>query len=36
MSPGLWWMYTGIWFINLLLASFVGGWLYTEEESVRA
>ena len=32
MSPGLWWSYTAIWFVNLQLASMVGGWLYSEED----
>jgi len=36
MTPGLWWMYTGIWFVNLMLASFVGGLLYSEEGSQTA
>ena len=31
MSPGLWWTYTGIWFVNLQLASLVGGRVYSEE-----
>ena len=32
MSPGLWWSYMGIWFVNLMLASMVGGRVYSEEE----
>jgi FtsH-binding integral membrane protein len=32
MSSGLWWMYTGIWFVNLLIASAVAGWVYSEDE----
>lgn len=32
MSPGLWWTYTGIWLVNLLLASVVGAMLYSEDE----
>lgn len=31
MSPGLWYSYCGIWLVNLLLASIVGGWVYSEE-----
>ena len=32
MSPGLWWTYSGIWFFNLLIASAVAGWVYSEPE----
>lgn len=32
MSSGLWWTYTGIWFVNLLIASAVAGWVYAEDE----
>lgn len=32
MSSGLWWAYTGIWFVNLLLASVVAGWVYSEDQ----
>ena len=32
MSSGLWWMYTGIWIVNLLIASAVAGWVYSEDE----
>ena len=32
MSSSLWWMYTGIWFVNLLIASAVAGWVYSEDE----
>ncbi len=32
MSSGLWWTYTGIWLVNLLLASVVGAMLYSEDE----
>jgi hypothetical protein len=35
MSPGLWWWYTLFWLVNLMLASMVGAWLYSEDE-VRA
>ncbi len=31
MSPGLWYTYSGIWLVNLLLASMVGGKVYSEE-----
>jgi hypothetical protein len=33
MSAGLWWSFTVIWFVNLLLASSVGAWLYSEDEA---
>ncbi len=33
MSAGLWWSYTGIWFVNLLLASVVAGWVYSEDQA---
>jgi len=33
MSPGLWWSYTALWFVNLMLASTVGAWLYSEDET---
>lgn len=32
MSPGLWWTYSGIWLGNLLIASAVAGWVYSEDE----
>lgn len=32
MSPGLWWTFSLIWLVNLLLASMVGGRVYSEEE----
>jgi hypothetical protein len=31
MSRGLWWTTGIIWLVNLLIASSVGAWLYTEE-----
>lgn len=31
MSPGLWYTYSGIWLVNLLLASIAGGAVYSEE-----
>jgi len=31
MSPSLWYTYSGIWFVNLMLASVVGGRVYSEE-----
>lgn len=31
MSPSLWYTYSGIWFVNLLLASLLGGRVYSEE-----
>ena len=35
MSPGLWWSYSLLWLVNLLIASFVGALLYSEDETVR-
>lgn len=35
MSPGLWWTYTLMWLVNLLVATMVGAWVYSEDE-VRA
>ena len=32
MSPGLWWTYTALWFVNLQLATMAGAWLYSEED----
>ena len=32
MSPGLWWSYTAMWFVNLMLASLVGAMVYSEDE----
>jgi hypothetical protein len=32
MSPGLWWTYSLVWLVALLLASTVGAWLYSEDE----
>lgn len=32
MSAGLWYAYSGIWLVNLLLASIVGAWIYSEKE----
>jgi hypothetical protein len=31
MSRGLWWTYGIIWLVNLLIASWVGGWVYSED-----
>ncbi len=31
MSPSLWYAYSSIWFVNLLLAALVGGRIYSEE-----
>lgn len=31
MSAGLWYSYSGLWLVNLLIASMVGAWVYTEE-----
>lgn len=33
MSPSLWYTYSGIWFVNLLLASLLGGRVYAEESA---
>ena len=33
MSMGTWWTLAIIWLVNLLLAAFIGGKLYTEEGS---
>ena len=33
MSSGLWWSYTALWFINLLLAAVVGAAVYKEDEA---
>lgn len=33
MSPGLWWSYTALWFVNLMLSTTVGAWLYSEDET---
>jgi len=33
MSPSLWYTYSGIWLVNLLLASIVGGRVYSEESA---
>lgn len=35
MSSGLWWQYTVLWLVNLLLASWVGGRLYSEDGETR-
>jgi len=32
MSPGLWWSYTALWLVNLMAASMVGAWVYSEDE----
>lgn len=32
MSPGVWWTYSFIWLVALLLASALGAWLYSEDE----
>jgi len=34
MSPGLWYSYSGMWLVNLLIATMVGAWVYQEEDSV--
>jgi hypothetical protein len=31
MSSGLWWSYTALWFINLVLAAVVGAAVYKED-----
>ena len=36
MSTGLWATFGLVWLVNLLLASWVGGWLYKEESAVGA
>jgi hypothetical protein len=36
MSTGLWATFGLVWLVNLLLASWVGGWLYKEESTVGA
>ena len=36
MSPGLWWSYSLFWLVNLLLSSFIGALVYSEEDTVRA
>lgn len=33
MSPGLWWTYSVIWLVALVLASTLGAWLYSEDEA---
>ena len=33
MSSGLWYSYMGVWFVNVLLASLVGAWVYSEDET---
>jgi len=33
MSSGLWWSYTALWFINLVLAAVVGAAVYQEDET---
>lgn len=33
MSSGLWWSYTALWFITLLLAAVVGAAVYKEDET---
>lgn len=35
MSSGLWWSFTLLWLVNLVVSSMVGAWLYSEDE-VRA
>jgi hypothetical protein len=35
MSAGLWWTFTMIWLVNLLLAAVVGARIYSEEEPAR-
>ena len=34
MSPGLWYSYSGLWLVNLLIASMLGAWVYSEETEV--
>ncbi|HEU4746881.1 MAG TPA: hypothetical protein VFS56_00155 [Gemmatimonadaceae bacterium] len=36
MSPGLWWSYSALWFVNLLVASVVGARLYSEDDPLAA
>ena len=36
MSPGLWWSYSLFWLVNLLLSSFIGALVYSEDDTVRA
>lgn len=36
MSPGLWYSYSGMWLVNLLIATMVGAWVYQEEDAVTA
>jgi len=36
MSPGLWYAYSGLWFVNLMLAAMVGGLVYSEEGAATA
>jgi hypothetical protein len=33
MSTGLWWSYTALWFINLVLAAIVGASVYKEDDT---
>lgn len=33
MSSGLWWSYTALWFINLVLAAVVGAAVYKEDDT---
>jgi FtsH-binding integral membrane protein len=35
MSSGLWWSYTALWFINLVVAALVGAAVYKEDDTVR-
>lgn len=36
MSDGLWWSYSLLWLVNLVLASIVGAWVYSEKEQATA
>jgi hypothetical protein len=36
MSTGLWWSYTALWFINLVLAAVVGAAVYKEDGAATA
>jgi FtsH-binding integral membrane protein len=36
MSSGLWWSYTALWFINLVLAAVVGAAVYKEDGAATA
>jgi len=34
MSSGLWWSYTALWFINLVISAVVGAAVYKEDDTV--